>query len=53
MTRVTTVKPKEYQAPEFTITFRTISKRLYWGFIEKQTRCSKYPIAEPEKALLD
>jgi hypothetical protein len=26
---------------------------LYWGFIEKQTSCSKYQIAEPEKALLD
>jgi len=53
LTCVTTGKPKEYRAPEFTITFRTISKRLYWGFIEKQTRYSKYPIAEPEKALLD
>ena len=53
LTCVTTGKPKEYRTPEFTITFRTISKRLYWGFIEKQTRYSKYPIAEPEKALLD
>ena len=50
---MTTGKPKEYRTPEFTITFRTISKRLYWGFIEKQTRYSKYAIAEPEKALLD
>jgi predicted transcriptional regulator of viral defense system len=53
LTCVTTGKPKEYQTPEFTISFRTISKRLYWGFIEKQTRYSKYTIAEPEKALLD
>src|SRR6202158_4494603 len=53
LTCVTTGKPKEYQTPEFTITFRTISKRLYWGFIEKQSRYSKYAIAEPEKALLD
>jgi predicted transcriptional regulator of viral defense system len=53
LTCVTTGKPKEYRTPEFTIIFRTISKRLYWGFIEKQTRYSKYPIAEPEKALLD
>jgi len=53
LTCVTTGKPKEYRTPEFTITFRTISKRLYWGFIEKQTLYSKYPIAEPEKALLD
>jgi predicted transcriptional regulator of viral defense system len=53
LTCVTTGKPKEYRTPEFTIIFRTISKRLYWGFIEKQTRYSKYAIAEPEKALLD
>jgi predicted transcriptional regulator of viral defense system len=53
LTCVTTGKPKEYRTPEFTITFRTISKRLYWGFIEKQTRYSQYAIAEPEKALLD
>jgi predicted transcriptional regulator of viral defense system len=53
LTCVTTGKPKEHRAPEFTITFRTISKRLFWGFIEKQTRYSKYAIAEPEKALLD
>ena len=53
LTCVTTGKPKEYRTPEFTIIFRTISKRLYWGFIEKQTRYSKYGIAEPEKALLD
>lgn len=32
---------------------RRLSKRLYWGFIEKQTRYSNYAIAEPEKALLD
>jgi predicted transcriptional regulator of viral defense system len=53
LTCVTAGKPKEYRAPEFTIAFRTISKRLLWGFIEKQTRYSKYAIAEPEKALLD
>ena len=53
LTCVTTGNPKEYRTPEFTIAFRTVSKRLYWGFIEKQTRYSKYLIAEPEKALLD
>lgn len=53
LTCVTTGKPKEYRTPEFAITFRTISKRLFWGFLEKQTRYSKYAIAEPEKALLD
>jgi predicted transcriptional regulator of viral defense system len=53
LTCVTTGKPKEYRTPNFAITFRTISKRLFWGFIEKQTRYSKYRIAEPEKALLD
>jgi predicted transcriptional regulator of viral defense system len=53
LTCVTTGKPKEYRTPEFTIAFRTISKRLFWGFIEKQTRYSRYRIAEAEKALLD
>ncbi len=53
LTCVTTGKPKEYRTPDFTIAFRTISKRLFWGFVEKQTRYSKYHIAEPEKALLD
>jgi hypothetical protein len=50
---VTTGKPKEYRTPEFAITLRSISEHLFWGFIEKQTRYSKYRIAEPEKALLD
>ncbi len=53
LTCVTTGKPKEYRTPNVAITFRTISKRLFWGFVEKQTRYSKYRIAEPEKALLD
>lgn len=53
LTCVTTANAKEYRTPEFTITFRTISEHLFWGFIEKQTRYSKYRIAEPEKALLD
>lgn len=53
LTCVTTGKPREYRTAAFSITFRTISKRLYWGFIEKHTRYSNYAIAEPEKALLD
>jgi predicted transcriptional regulator of viral defense system len=53
LTCVTTDKPKEYTAPEFAITLRSISQHLFWGFVEKQTRYSKYRIAEPEKALLD
>ncbi len=53
LTCVTPGKPKEYKAQEFTIAFRTISKGLFWGFVEKQTRYAKYRIAEPEKALLD
>ena len=35
------------------VRFRTISRNLYWGFVEKQTRYATYLIAEPEKALLD
>jgi predicted transcriptional regulator of viral defense system len=53
LTCVTTSLPKVYRTAEFSISFRSISKRLYWGFTEKQTRYSKYWIAEPEKALLD
>jgi predicted transcriptional regulator of viral defense system len=53
LTCVTTGKLKGYRTPEFAITFRTISEHLFWGFVEKQTRYSKYQIAEPEKALLD
>jgi predicted transcriptional regulator of viral defense system len=53
LTCVTIGKPKEYRTPEFAITLRSISHHLFWGFVEKQTRYSKYRIAEPEKALLD
>jgi predicted transcriptional regulator of viral defense system len=53
LTCVTTGKPKEYTTEEFAITLRTISKHLFWGFVEKTTRYSQYRIAEPEKALLD
>lgn len=53
LTCVTTGKPKEYRTLEFAITLRSISDHLFWGFVEKQTRYSKYRIAEPEKALLD
>jgi predicted transcriptional regulator of viral defense system len=53
LTCVTTGAPMQYRTPEFSITFRTISKQLYWGFVEEQTRYAKYSIAEPEKALLD
>jgi predicted transcriptional regulator of viral defense system len=53
LTCVTTGKPREYRTPELTITLRSISEHLFWGFIEKQTRYAKYRIAEAEKALLD
>jgi len=53
LTCVTTGKPREYRVPEFAIRFRTITRNLYWGFVEKQTRYTTYLIAEPEKALLD
>jgi predicted transcriptional regulator of viral defense system len=53
LTCVTTGRPREYKTPEFTITLRSISEHLFWGFTEKQTRYAKYRIAEAEKALLD
>jgi hypothetical protein len=53
LTCVTTDKPKEYRTREFAITLRLISEHLFRGFVEKQTRYSKYRFVEPEKALLD
>jgi predicted transcriptional regulator of viral defense system len=38
LTCITLGKPKEYKTSEFTIAFRTISKGLFWRFVEKQTR---------------
>jgi predicted transcriptional regulator of viral defense system len=35
------------------ITFGTIKKELFWGFVERKTRYGKYNLAEPEKAILD
>jgi predicted transcriptional regulator of viral defense system len=46
LTCVTTDNAKEYRTPEFTISFRTISDRLFWGFVEKQTRYSKFEISD-------
>lgn len=53
LTCVTPGRPGEFQAKSVSISFRRISKNLFWGFQEKRTRYGKYNIAEPEKALLD
>lgn len=53
LTCVTTERPKEFKARTITISYRSISPRLYWGFVRKTTRYSSYLIAEPEKAILD
>lgn len=53
LTCVTAGKPREYRTKSFTIVFRAIAPRLFWGFQEKQARYASYRIAEPEKALLD
>jgi hypothetical protein len=53
LTCVTIGRPGEFRANSISIGFRRISKNLFWGFQEKQTRYGKYNIAEPEKALLD
>src|SRR5271154_3880124 len=34
LTCVTTGKPKGYRTPEFSITLRSISEHLFWGFVE-------------------
>jgi predicted transcriptional regulator of viral defense system len=53
LTCVTTERPKEFRARTITISYRSISPRLYWGFVRKTTRYGSYLIAEPEKAILD
>lgn len=53
LTCVTPGRPGEFRAKSVSISFRRISKNLFWGFQEKRTRFGKYNIAEPEKALLD
>jgi len=53
LTCVTPGRPGDFRAKSVSISFRRISRNLFWGFREKQTRYGKYNIAEPEKALLD
>jgi hypothetical protein len=53
LTCVTLERPGEFRARSVSISFRRVSKNLFWGFQEKRTRYGKYNIAEPEKALLD
>jgi predicted transcriptional regulator of viral defense system len=53
---LTCVSTKQIRPIETTlakITFRTIKKDLFWGFVERKTRYGKYKLAEPEKAILD
>src|SRR5271155_364253 len=53
LTCVTTEHSKEFRARTIAISYRSISPRLYWGFVRKTTRYGSYLIAEPEKAILD
>jgi predicted transcriptional regulator of viral defense system len=53
LTCVTTERPKEFKARTIRISYRSITPRLYWGFVRKTTRYGSYLIAEPEKAILD
>jgi predicted transcriptional regulator of viral defense system len=53
VTCVTTGKPREYGSRNFRIVYRSIAEKLFWGFAERQTRYSRYRLADPEKALLD
>jgi predicted transcriptional regulator of viral defense system len=53
LTCVTKDKPRDFNGKSFAISYRSISLKLFSGFVEKRTRYSKYRIAEPEKALLD
>ena len=53
LTCVTTERPKEFKARTIRISYRSITPRLYWGFVRKTTRYGTHLIAEPEKAILD
>lgn len=53
LTCVTTERQKEIRAGNIAISYRSITPRLYWGFVRKTTRYGSYLLAEPEKAILD
>jgi hypothetical protein len=53
LTCVTKERPDEFKSRTITIRYRSISSRLYWGFVRKTTRYGSYLVAEPEKAILD
>lgn len=53
LTCVTTGYPKLFRSSSVTVSYRKISKDLYWGFDERRTRYNNYKIALPEKAFLD
>jgi len=53
LTCVTTGYPKTFRTPSLTISYRKVSRDLYWGFEQKRTRYNMYQKALPEKALLD
>jgi len=53
LTCVTPGRPGEFRAKSVSISFRRLSRNLFWGFQETRTRYGKYNVADPEKALLD
>jgi len=53
LTCVTASRPGEFHAKSISILFRRLSRKLFWGYLTKQTRYGNYLVAEPEKALLD
>lgn len=53
VTCVTTGRPGQFGGSSIRLSYRGISKQLYWGFVAKKTRYGSYNIADPEKALLD
>jgi hypothetical protein len=53
LTCVTTEREGEFRSKSFAVTFKHISPKLYWGFLEKRTLHGSYKVAEPEKAILD
>ena len=53
LTCVSTRQIRPIETSLVKITFRTIKKELFWGFVERKTRYGNYSLAEPEKAILD
>lgn len=53
LTCVTTERQREFRTGNIAISYRSITPRLYCGFVRMTTRYGSYLLAEPEKAIRD